>query len=241
MTPAAALSGANGVPCRRAERSPDGPHLASGSPHRRSMRLSKLLLTDLGLPFCTMPLAADREEGVLGQAGGRRGDCSLGTHPSSFFEMVLPRNSHPDRASSFCEMVRASNRHPHRREFVLRNGARGQQASGPAGVRFSKWCIEFENTNPLQVPRRQTADAMAPKLARRPLARSQPAASRAGRSPIIIAPERARTTHKHIKSCCGKRRTADEGRQRTDDRRRTTESLEVKLALRGSQTPRRRP
>ena len=36
-------------------------------------RFQKLLLTDLGLPFCTMPLSADAgREGVLGQVGGRR-------------------------------------------------------------------------------------------------------------------------------------------------------------------------
>ena len=165
--------------------------------------------------------------------------------PARRAEMVLPRNSHPDR-----------------REFVLRNDAREQQASGPPGVRFAKWCARATGTRTggssfcqmvragnrhrdprefvfrasslkIQIPykfpggERPVLWRRSSRAARTRESRSQPAASRAGRSPIIIAPERARTTHKHIKSCCGKRRTTEDGRQKTDDRRQKTQISSV--------------
>jgi hypothetical protein len=161
--------------------------------------------------------------------------------------MVLPGNGH--RGSSFFEMVRAGNRHPHRREFVLRNAARGQQVSRRAGVRFAKWCARATATRTggssfcemvlagnrhadrrefvfrngasslkIQIPykapggERPVRRRRSRRAARSRESRSQPAASRARRSPIIIAPERARTTHKHIKSCCGKRHRSKQAR-----------------------------
>jgi hypothetical protein len=199
MTPAAALSGANGGPCRRAEQKWCSQATATGE-----VRFSKWCARATGIhtggsSFCEMLLAGNRypdgREFVL--RNGVRAQQPPGPAGVRFAKWCSRATGIRTGGSSFCEMVSAGNRHPDGREFVFRNGASSLKIQIPYKVPGGE----------RPVRRRRSRRA-----ARSRESRSQPAASRARRSPIIIAPERARTTHKHIKSCCGKRHRSKQAR-----------------------------